>query len=75
MSSRVDTHLLRAGGAVALALSSQSPAMIKKIGRRSSDTFLMYLHEQIAHLIVGVAEGMTQIFPSSNMEGATTSGG
>ena len=74
-STRVGTHSLRAGGAVALALSGQSPEMIKKIGRWSSDTFLMYVHEQIAHLTVGVAEGMAQTFPFSNVEGATTSGG
>ena len=39
-----------------------------------SDTFLMYVHKQIAHLTVGVAEGMAQTFPISNVEGATTSG-
>ena len=74
-AARVGTHSLRAGGAVALALSGQSSAMIKKIGRWSSDTFLMYVHEQIAHLTAGVAEGMAQPFPFSNIEGATTSGG
>ena len=69
------THLLQAGGAVALVLSGQSPEMIKKIGRWSSDTFLMYVHEQIVHLTVGVVEGMAQTFPFSNVEGVTTSGG
>ena len=68
------THSLPAGGAVALALSGQNATMIKKIGRWSSDTFLMYIHEQIAHLTAVVAEGMAQSFPFSNIEGATTSG-
>ena len=60
---------------MALALSGQSPAMIKWIGRWLGDTFCMYVHEQIAHLTVGVEEGMAQTFPFSNVEGATTSGG
>ena len=32
-AARVGTHSLRAGGAVALALSRQNATMIKKIGR------------------------------------------
>ena len=60
---------------MALALSGQSPEMIKKIGQWSSNTFLMYVHEQIAHPTVGVVEGMALTFPFSNVEGATTSGG
>ena len=71
--ARVDTHSLQAGQAVALVLSGQNATMIKKIGRWSSDTFLMYVREQIAHLTVGVAEGMAQLFPFSNIKGATTS--
>ena len=74
-TTQVGTHLLREGGAVVLALSGQSPKMIKKIRQWSSDTFLMYVHKQIAHLAVGVAEGMVRTFPFSNMEGATTSSG
>ena len=73
--SQVGTHSLRAGGAVALALSGQLEEMIKNIRRWSSDTFLMYVHEQIAHLTVGVVEGMARAFPFSNVVGATTSGG
>ena len=73
-AARMGTHLLQAGRAVALALSGQSPEMIKKIGCWSSDTFLMYMHKQIAHLTAGVAEGMAQSFPFSNIERATTSG-
>ena len=74
-TTRVGTHLLRAGGSVALALSGQLPKMVKNIRQWSSNTFLMYVHEQIAYLTVGVAEGMAQTFPFSNVEGATTSGG
>ena len=71
---RVGSHSLRAGGAVALAVNGASRDMIKKIGRWSSDTFLMYIHEQISHLTVGVAERMATPFPFTNIEGATTSG-
>ena len=48
--------------------------MIKKIDQWSSDMFVMYDYEQISHLTAGVAEGMAQPFPFSNVEGATTSG-
>ena len=69
----VGTHSLQAGRVVALALSGQNATIIKKIGRWFINTFLMYIHEQIAHLMVGVAEGIAQpLF--SNIEGATTSG-
>ena len=73
LAARVGTHSLRAGGAVELVLSGQSLEMIKKIGRWSSDTFLMYVHKQIAHLTASVAEEMAQSFPFSSIEGATMS--
>ena len=73
--SRVGSHSLRAGGAVALAVNGASRDMIKKIGRWSSDTFLMYIHDQISHLTKGVAERMATPFPFTNVEGATTSEG
>ena len=72
-TERVGSHSLRAGGAVALAVNGNSRDMIKKIGRWSSDTFLMYIHEQIAHLTAGVAQSMSKPFPFFNIEGATTS--
>ena len=72
---RVSLHLLRAGGAVALAVNGKSRDMIKKIGRWLSDTFLMYVHEQISHLTVGVTKRMSTPFPFTNAEGATTLGG
>ena len=40
---QVGFHLLRAGGAVTLAVNRASRYMIKKIGQWSSDTFLMYI--------------------------------
>ena len=70
---RIGSHSLRAGGAVALAVNGESRDMIKKIGRWSSDTFLMYIHEQISHFTIGVAERMARPFLFFNIEGATTS--
>ena len=71
---RVGLHSLQAGGAVALAVNGKSRNMIKNIGWWSSNTFLMYVHEQISHLTVGVAESMATPFLLTNVEGATTSG-
>ena len=34
-------------------------------GDSSSDTFLRYVHKQIAHVAVGAAEEMAQTFPFS----------
>ena len=72
-AERVGLHSLRAGGAVAMAVNGESRDMIKKIGRWSSDTFLMYIHEQIAHLTAGVSERMSKAFPFFNIEGASSS--
>ena len=46
-SGQVGSHLLQAGGVVALAINRESQDMIKKIGQWSNDTFLMYIHEHI----------------------------
>lgn len=51
--------------------------MLLLLGRKrvvsSRDTFLMYSHEQTAHLTAGVAERMSKSFPIFNMEGVTAS--
>ena len=44
----VRSHSLRAEGAMAMHLNGIDPNTIKKMGRWSSDTFLIYTHEQIA---------------------------
>ena len=72
---QVGLHSLRAEGAVALAVNGESRDMIKNIGQWLSNNFLMYFHEQIIHLIVGVAQRMATPFPFTNVEGATTLGG
>jgi hypothetical protein len=55
---RISAHSLRAGGAMALKLANYDEALIKKIGRWSSDTWLTYIHSQIACLTTGIAERM-----------------
>jgi hypothetical protein len=58
----VGTHSLRAGGAMAMHLNGISPITIRKQGRWSSDTFLMYIHEQVSAFSSGVSKAMaTQI--------------
>ena len=47
----VGVHSLRAGGAMALKLHGELDTTIMKMGRWSSLTFLMYIHNQIGHLL------------------------
>ena len=56
----VGSHSLRAGGAMAMHLNGINPLTIKKMGRWSSDTFLMYIHEQISAFSKGVSTSMAQ---------------
>jgi hypothetical protein len=58
--NRIGAHSLRASGAMALKLNGYDKETIMKIGRWSSDTFLTYIHSQIAALTMRVAAKMTQ---------------
>jgi hypothetical protein len=55
----VSSHSLRAGGAMAMKLNDIDRDTIKKFGRWSSNTFLMYIHEQISAFSSGVSKKMT----------------
>ena len=55
----VGVHSLRAGGAMAMKLTDHSDTTIKKYGRWSSNTWLDYIHNQIAHLAKGVSTLMS----------------
>lgn len=55
----VGSHSLRAGGAMAMYLNGVAHNTIKKMGRWTSDTFLMYIHEQIAALSANVSTQMS----------------
>ena len=67
---RVGTHSLRAGGAMALKFAGASRDDIKKMGRWSSDTFLIYIHDQIAEYSEGWTDKMATPRSYFNLEGA-----
>jgi hypothetical protein len=56
--AQISSHSLRAGGAMALHLYNVPTHTIRKIGRWSSDTFLDYIHEQIAVFYTGLSTAM-----------------
>jgi hypothetical protein len=51
----ISSHSLRAGGAMAMHLNGCTDLQIRKQGRWRSDTFLMYIHEQISAFATGVS--------------------
>jgi hypothetical protein len=55
---RVGAHSLRASGAMAMKLNGVDADTIKKVGRWTSSTFLIYIHSQIAALNAGLAQRM-----------------
>ena len=65
----VSSHSLRAGGAMAMHLNNIDRDTICKQGRWSSDTFLMYIHEQIAAFSAGLSKKMSRQTGWFNMEG------
>jgi hypothetical protein len=56
--AQISSHSLRAGGAMALHLNNVPTHTIRKMGRWSSDTFLDYIHEQIAVFSAGLSTAM-----------------
>lgn len=63
----IGNHSLRAGGAMALKLNNYPDSTIQKIGRWKSSTWLMYMHNQIAHMSSGVASAMSKPLPFLNI--------
>jgi len=55
---RIGPHSLRASGAMQLKLNGASDAMVQKMGRWTSTTWLQYLHGQISCLTRGLSEKM-----------------
>ena len=70
--SAVSSHSLRAGGAMALKLHGYDRDTIKKMGRWSSDTFLIYIHEQIAAFSTGLSAKMAVPIPFHNIAAPLT---
>jgi integrase len=66
---RVGAHSLRASGAMAMKLNNVDADTIKKVGRWTSSTFLIYIHSQIAALNAGLAERMVHPVYFQNVGG------
>ena len=62
----IGVHSLQAGGAMALKLHGKSDTTIMKMGRWSSLTFLMYIHNQIGHLPKDLLARMNRPVPFLN---------
>ena len=59
LPEHVGNHSLKAGGAMARYLNQVDHNTIKKMGRWSSDTSHMYIHEQIAAFSSGISIQMS----------------
>ena len=66
-SDLLGAHSLRAGGAMALKLMGVADTIIMKHGRWSGLTFLMYIHNQIAHLSCDLSQKMSTDMPFVNI--------
>lgn len=67
--SDVSSHSLRAGGAMAMHLNGIDAHTIRKMGRWKSDTFLMYIHEQISAFSTGVSIKMSNAIAFRHIAG------
>jgi hypothetical protein len=67
----VSSHSIRAGGAMAMKLNGENRDTICKHGCWSSDTFLMYIHKQIAAFSSGISKRMSRHIPFINLKGPT----
>jgi hypothetical protein len=67
----ISSHSLRAGGAMAMHLNGIDANTIRKMGRWRSDTFLMYIHEQISAFATGVSLKMSTSIPFRHIAGPT----
>ena len=63
----VGIHYLRSGGSMYLKLHRASNITITKMGRWSSLTFLMYIHNQIRHISKELAQTMSRPIPFLNI--------
>ena len=55
----IGAQSLRAGGPMALKIMGYADSTIRKFGRWTSDTWMMYIHSQISKLSQGVAQKMS----------------
>ena len=67
-AERMGTHLLQVGGTIDMKVNEESDQNIKKMDRWSTDTFLMYIHEQISHLTKVISNKVSQPFHFFNVD-------
>ena len=69
IDNNISSHSLRAGGTMVLHLIGVDVNTIKKMGRWSSDTFLMYTHiqEQVPYFSKGLSQKMAKHVPFHNV--------
>lgn len=70
LPSRVGTYSFRVGGTMALKFSGADRDDIKNLGCWSSDTFLIYIHDQIAEYSEGWLKKMAKPGVFFYLEGA-----
>lgn len=63
----VGSHGLRAEGARAMHLNRADNNTIKLQGRRTSDTFLMYIHQKISEFSAGFSKKMSTVIEFRNI--------
>jgi len=64
---RIGSHSIRSGGATHLKLLGFDELTIKKLGRWSSNTYLIYIQSQIGNLTAGIATSMARILRFHNV--------
>jgi hypothetical protein len=69
---RIGTHSLRPSGAMSLFLNDVDPKLIRKLGRWQSDTWLTYIHNQIAELTQGLSRKIVRPIVFHNVAAART---
>ena len=69
LPSSISSHSLCMGGAMAMHLNNIPRDTIHKQGCWSSDTFLMYIHEQISAFSAGLSARMSQNIGWFNIAG------
>jgi hypothetical protein len=67
--ARIDTHLLRSGGANALVLLGYSDTQIQKMGRWKGATFKEYIREELTCYSAGMSTNMKCNFKFVNISG------
>ncbi len=65
--TRISSHSLRAGGAMAMKLSGASDSTIMHVGRWTSLTYLTYIHTQMGALTASVAWNMSTAYTFQNV--------